>query len=274
MLTKDALDTSIYEIRVLIDRMEAVYDAAPAGALVFKRYPSGERVPFLSTGSRGHRRVTRIDPADTALLDIMAKKAFARIVLPKLYKALKALKCAHEYEPVNLYRIAAELPPEFRGCADYYLGRPAKPKANPAFDCLQERQNPYEYDKNAVRTELGLFRSKSESLDAEIITNLGVEFKYEVTLLVGTKWINVDFVVNIYWKQQIGIIEHHGLLDDYKYRKKKKENLDTMMNHGIYPGQNLLILSESAEYGFDYEMTKRLLTAFCLSGSGFGPVML
>ena len=94
--------------------------------------------------------------------------------------------------------------------------------------------------------------------------DLGVEFKYEVTLMVGTKMINVDFVVNLYWKQQIGIIEHHGLLDDYKYRRRKMDNLETMMNHGIYPGQNLLILSESPEYGYDAALAKKLIAAFCL----------
>ena len=244
-------------------------------------------MPFVSIGSQKRRHVTRIDPEDRQLLMQIERKAFARKALPELRQALKALERAHGYEPVNLYGIAAGMGPEFRSCADYFLGRaPRQPNPafdslqgrqanqafdslqgrlpNPAFDSLKERQNPYEFDSNAVRTELGLFRSKGESLDAEIMTNLGVEFKYEVTLQVGAKWINVDFVVNLYWKQQIGIIEHHGLLDDPKYRRKKLADLTTMMNHGIYPGQNLLILSESEEYGFDVALARRLIAAFCL----------
>ena len=264
MLSRSALDNSIGEIRVLITRMEEICDTAPSGALVFKRYPSGQRVPFLSIGSRGRRHVTRIDPDDRQLLEIMAKKAFAHKVLPKLRKALKALERSHAYEPVNLYRIAAEMGPEFRPCADHFLGKKPRPKANPAFDCLQDYQNPYQFGKNAITTDLGIFRTKGESLDATIMRDLGIEFKYEVTLMVGTKMINVDFVVNLYWKQQIGIIEHHGLLDDYKYRRRKMDNLETMMNHGIYPGQNLLILSESPEYGYDAALAKKLIAAFCL----------
>lgn len=264
MISRSALDNSISEIRVLITHMEEICDTAPNGALVFKRYQSGQRVPFLSVGSRSGRHVTRIDPDDRQLLEIMVKKAFARKVLPKLHKALKALDRAHAYEPVNLYRIAAEMGPEFRPCADHFLGKKPRPKANPAFDCLQDYQNPYQFGKNAITTDLGIFRTKGESLDATIMRDLGVEFKYEVTLMVGTKMINVDFVVNLYWKQQIGIIEHHGLLDDYKYRRRKMDNLETMMNHGIYPGQNLLILSESPEYGYDAALAKKLIAAFCL----------
>ena len=287
MIDREPIDNSIREIRILIERLEKYSDQAPAGSLKIRVYPSGKRAAYVSTGSKKNRVITRIDPEDRQLLMQMERKAFARKALPELRQALKALERAHGYEPVNLYGIAAGMGPEFRSCADYFLGRaPRQPNPafdslqgrqanqafdilqgrlpNPAFDSLKERQNPYEFDSNAVRTELGLFRSKGESLDAEIMTNLGVEFKYEVTLQVGAKWINVDFVVNLYWKQQIGIIEHHGLLDDPKYRRKKLADLTTMMNPGIYPGQNLLILSESEEYGFDVALARRLIAAFCL----------
>ena len=264
MITRQHLDNSIEECRELLLKMEQAADCAPEGSLYFKRYPSGKAVPYLSTGPRNHRTVTRIDPADERYLTQLMRKTFARKVLPQLKKDLKALERSKEFRNIEFYRIAAELGPEYKSCADYFLGYPDKKKVNPAFDQLQERQNPFPFDKNAIRTELGVFRSKSESIEAEILTGAGVEFKYEVALLVGTKWINVDFVVNLYWKQQIGIIEHHGLLDDPKYRQKKLDNLSTMMNHGIYPGQNLLIISESLEYGFDVELAKRLIRAFCL----------
>ncbi len=264
MITRDSIDNSIQELQALIDKMEAVLDNAPPGALIFKRYANNERVPFLSIGSRKMRRTSRIDPADKQFLAQMEKKALARRSLPELRKALNALENANTYEPVSLYRIAAEMGPEFLRWADAFLGKQPRPKANPAFDELAERQNPYPWPKDAVHTDLGIFRSKSESLEAEFMTDLGIEFKYEVSILVGTRLINVDFVVNLYWKQQIGIIEHHGLLDDLRYRNRKLENLETMMHHGIYPGQNLLLLCESAEYGFDAALTKRLIAAFCL----------
>lgn len=264
MISKAVLDNSIKEIKIMITRMEEVSDTAPAGSLSYKRTASGIAVPYLSTGSRSNRRVTRMDPEDIRMLEVMERKTFARKVLPALRKALKALECAHSYEPVNLYLTAAEMGPQFRRCADFFLGRPLRPRSNPSFDTLQERQNIFDFGKNAVTTEDGIFRSKSESLEAAAMKSEGIEFKYEVTLQIGTRWINVDFVVNLYWKKQIGIIEHHGLLEDPKYRRKKMENLETMMNHGIYLGQNLLVLSESPEYGFDFAQTKKLIMAFCL----------
>lgn len=267
MITKETLENSIAEMHILIEKMEMAIDLAPQGSLLFKTYRDGRRVPFLSNGSRTNRSVTRIDQDDVQLLNQMKNKAFARQALPELKKALKALQAAVGYEPVSLYTIAAQMGREFLPCADLFLGKKPRPMANPAFDELKERQNTYPFGKDAVYTDLGVFRTKSEGAEAEIMRKNGIEFKYEVLLLVGPKYINVDFVVNLYWKQEIGIIEHHGLLDDYKYRKKKMENLDTMMHHGLYPTYNVLILSESAEYGFDAGLAERLIRAFCLPPS-------
>ena len=264
MLNKSTLTNSIEECKMLLQRLEEAAEYAPGQSLHLKRYPSGQAVPYLVTGPRSHRCFTRMDTIDKAFLEKLMRKTFARKVLPQLQRDLKVLEKTSGFQDISFYQVAASLGPEYRSCADHFLGYPDLRRANPAFDILKERQNIYEFDSNAVRTELGVFRTKSESIDAEIMANAGIEFKYEVTLQFGGKWINVDFVVNLYWKKQIGIIEHHGLLDDPGYRKKKLRDLATMMNHGVYPGQNLLILSESEEYGFDAALAKKLILAFCL----------
>ena len=264
MITKEALENSIAEMQVLILKLEEAIDTAPAGSLLLKTYRDGRRVPFLSNGSRANRSVTRIDKDDPQLFDQMKNKAFARKALPEVKKALKALEAARGFETVNLYEIATQMGREFLPCADLFLGKTPRPTANPAFDELKERQNTYPFGNNAVYTDLGVFRSKSEGDEALIMQKYGIEFKYEPMILVGTKHINVDFVVNLFWKQEIGIIEHHGLLDDHKYRKKKMDNLNDMIHHGLYPTYNVLILSESARYGFDAGLAERLICAFCL----------
>ena len=264
MISSLMIQNSITECATLIHRMEEAAESGPKGSLFFRTYPTGMRVPFLSIGSGKHRVTAKVDPEDVVLLQAAERKAFARKLLPVLRNNLKALEQMKSYQTVNLYMAAEQMGPEFKHCADHFLGNNRRSRANPVFDCLQERNNIYDFAKNSVQTEHGIFRTKSESIDARILTENGIDFKYEVLIQVGTKLINVDFVVNLYWKQQIGIIEHHGMLDDHKYRKHKMDNLSTMMNHGIYPGQNLLILSESEEYGFDEALAERLIRAFCL----------
>lgn len=264
MISKEILHNSITEIKSLLLKMEEVSDTAPLGSLRYKSYPSGKRVPYFVSGPRGHQKATRIDPADRAFLETLQRKMFVRKVLPVLKKSLKALESACAYEPIELYSIAAQMGPEFRACADHFLGKNRDPKANPAFDRLEERTNVYDFPPDAVTTDLGVFRTKNEGFEAEILASLGVQFKYEVTILVGKQLMNVDFIVNLYWKNQIGIIEHHGLLDDPKYRKNKLEDLDRLMANGFYPGQNLLIISDSKTHGFDVSQVRRLFAAFCL----------
>lgn len=264
MITKDAITNSILEIKDMISKLEVAEANSPAGSLRYKRYPSGKAVPYYVSGPRGHQRATRIDPADEQFLTQMQRKAFARKVLPELKRALKALEAAFPYEKVSLYSIAAMMGPEFRRCADFFAGDELSLRFNPEFERLEERSNVYEFGPESVETDLGIFRSKNEGYDAMLLTELGVQFKYEASFLIGNRLMNVDFVVNLYWKKQIGIIEHHGMLDDKKYLQRKMEDLQYMMENGYYPGQNLLLISDSKKYGLDLPRIRAQLRAFCL----------
>ena len=93
---------------------------------------------------------------------------------------------------------------------------------------------------------------------------IGARVKYEPALPIGGRIFYVDFAVDLYWKRQIGVVEHHGMLDDPKYRNHKMDDLNYMIRNGYYPGQNLLILSDSPESGYDEKQTEKLLRAFCL----------
>ena len=177
---------------------------------------------------------------------------------------LEELEKLKHYTEVNLFQEAALLGPPFTECADYFLGTSKGRIPNPAFDCLKERQNPIPFGPGAVDTEFGKFRSKSEAFDRKIMHKIGARVKYEPALLIGGRVFYVDFAVDQYWKGQVGIVEHHGMLDDPKYRNHKMDDLNYMIRNGYYPGQNLLILSDSHESGYDEKQTEKLLRAFCL----------
>lgn len=264
MLNTKTIQETIYETEQIIKRMETAVSLAPEGLLTYRRYPNGTAVPYVISGSGKNRERKRLDPFDKVTIEALRNKTVAQRALPILRKNLHALRTTKRYQELDLYHLCCALGPEFMPSADHFLGRKNGKVSNPAFDCLRERQNTYAFGPHSVTTELGEFRSKSEAYEADKIFETGLEFKYEPAVLVGSKTIYPDFAVNRLWRMDVGYIEHLGLLENPEYREKKLDDIRGMMNHGIYPGVNLLIISESRSEGFDAALAARLIRAFCL----------
>ena len=249
MMTREELDKTIHYYKTLLTKLEAAVKNGPKGTLYYRTYPSGLIEPYLSIKTEGKRMQKHLDTKDLKYLDQSKKKTFASKMIPKIRKALASLEKSQEFMEVNLFQEAVLLGPQFTECADFFLGTEKGRIPNPVFDRLQERQNPVPFGPNCIETEFGVFRSKNE---------------YEPALPIGGRIFYVDFAADLYWKGQIGIVEHHGMLDDPKYRARKLNDLDYMIRHGYYPGQNLLILSDSPDHGYDERQAEKLLRAFCL----------
>jgi hypothetical protein len=265
MMKHDDIEIALFESRRLLDKLEKAAALGPDGTLSYRRYPNGVSVPYLVSESRKSRMRKRIDPSDRITIEILRNKTVARKAIPIVKRNIKALEHARQYQGVSLDSICLSLGPEFKESADFFLGRKNGTIPNPAFDCLRERQNTYPFDRNAVTTKLGKFRSKSEAYEAEVILGTGLRFKYEPAIFVGSKMVCPDFGVERPHRMDVGFIEHLGLLDHPDYREKKMQDIRDMMDHGIYPGVNLLLISESRMDGFDANMASELIKAFCLN---------
>ena len=264
MIDTGDIQNSIFFFRELLCKMERAIALAPEGMLAYRRYPGGTSVPYLIKGTGKNRVRKRLDPgSDAAVIEALRNKTVACRAIAAVRANLHAAEHAARVKPVDLYAVCRSLGKEFEPAADMFLGRSGGRIINPAFDCLKERQNPVPFDRNAVRTELGLFRSKSEAFESGMIVSTGCEFKYEPAFIVGGRTIFPDFIINRWWRGDIGIIGHHGLLDRPDYRRKKLDDLELLMDNGYYPGIHLLILSESRKDGFDVELAHKLITAFC-----------
>ena len=254
--------SEIQRCELLLKRLSNVIDAAPAGSLYYRTDKAGNPLPCFSVYTKERRIQSRMDPEDTKTIRALTFKRFALHVLPKIKDYLNSLHKMKAANPVDLHREAATLGPQYRECADWAM-EILRPK-NPAFDALKERQNPYPFEKGCVNTRLGLFRSKNEAIDAQILASLGVEFLYEPAIVLGNRVLYPDFAVNLYWKEMIGIIEHHGRLDDPQYCARKLNDLSLWITHGFLPSINLLLLSDDPEQGFDEIRIEKQLRAFCL----------
>ena len=258
------IQKTIIRQKELLKKLEQAAELGPEGTLRFRRYSTGTAVPYLICGSRETRVRQHLDPEDRVTIKILLDKTLAVQAIPLLKKHIKILETMRSFEDFNLYAICRTLGPEFLESADRFYGRINGRVSNPAFDNMPERQNPYPFDSNKVTTDLGDFRSKSESLEAEYIVDTGCRFKYEPMIQLGSKRVCPDFAVERVWRMDIGYIEHLGLIDRPDYREKKLQDIRDMADHGIYPGIHLLIISESRKDGFDAAMAKRLIRAFCM----------
>ncbi len=258
------LNETIYRQKELLKKLETAAAMGPEGKLWYRRYPNGNTIPYLVRGSRDKRERTQLDPMDRVTIEVLKNKTLAMKAIPELKKHIQILEAARGYEDFNLYAVCADLGPEFLEAADRFLDRLNPRIPNPAFDNLGERQNSYSFDKNAVTTDLGVFRSKSESLEAVYVRETGCRFKYEPMILLGSKRVCPDFAVERIWRMDVCYIEHLGLVDNPGYREKKMQDIRDMADHGIYPGIHLLILGESRKDGFDGKMARALIRAFCM----------
>lgn len=264
MIEKVTLQETLFEYHSILKRMEKAATVGPEGYLWYRRYPDGNRVPYCVTGHGKSRKYVRLDPADRIRIESLKLKTAAIAAIPKVKANIRSLEKAKNYQDISLYSIFSSLGPGFESCADTFLGRKDKRVPNPAFDNLLERQNPYPFGPGSVPTEDGLFRSKSEVQEKEHMNRIGVEWKYEPALMLGSKTIYPDFAVNRWWRFDIGYIEHLGLMDSIDYRDKKLEDIRTLWDHGYLPGVHLLIISENKREGFDYSLAKKMINAFCL----------
>ena len=88
------------------------------------------------------------------------------------------------------------------------------------------------------------FRSKSEREIAEILDELGIEYKYEPAIPVNDYEIHADFVCFI---RELGIgfiIEHCGLMDSTTYIEKTIRTFRDYLSLGLLPTVDVLFTYE------------------------------
>lgn len=108
------------------------------------------------------------------------------------------------------------------------------------------------------------FRSKSETLIAELLHASNIPFEYEKTLILedeyGEKqYYKPDFTIilpdgrRIFW-------EHFGRMDLPAYRQKNFKRLAVYHYNDIYPPKNLIITMDSKSGGIDIDAIQNIIT--------------
>ncbi|MBQ3660486.1 MAG: hypothetical protein II907_00390 [Firmicutes bacterium] len=249
MINPTSLQSELNRMLSIREKIENVLKKAPEGTLFYQQQSNHPPVPYAAYRRNGKRIRRSLKKADPKHVRALLFKKYAKKLLPIVDQNILSMKSALRYTPLS--ELTGSLQEDFyKPCKDYFLG---KPPTNADFDRLPERQNPSHPEELNVNTELGVFRTREEYLTARAMNLLGLTFKYETPLPVGTHCRYPDFAVLHPKTGEIVYIEYAGKQHDPEYRKGLLRRIDEYANAGVYLGANLFVIAPSPGGGYDME---------------------
>ncbi len=243
MISKIYIESELDVMEKMEKKLKYVLKDAPNGSVYFRNRGGKDFIPYWDRYEEGKRVRTPLDPNQEEMLKRLKYKTYAKRLLPIVSRNIRALQNIRDYMPLT-EDVKARGGAPFQECRDYFFGAPV---ANEYFDQMKERQNPSHPEELIVSTELGVFRSKLEYIVARILTELGLRFKYEAAMSVGTHILYPDFTVLHPKTGKLIYIEAAGLVNNERYRRRQAERIESMAHVGIYLGVNLFVIGESPD---------------------------
>lgn len=262
MITREQLIAERDRLEVLEEELARNIKVAPEGSVYFRKEANRTSKPYRTCNVDGKRKREALKTKDKGMIKLLKYKRYSLSLIRLVRANIDILKRAERYNDIVPRMITEKLGPEFAECEETLFGTRSGRVVNQAFEDLQERQNPLYPEEMKVHTELGDFRSKTESLIAIILTMLNIQFKYEAPLWVGYGYIYPDFTILHPITGKIVYLEHFGLQESEEYREKMAKRIALYSSLGIFLGSQLIVTCESSSEGLDMVAIKRLLEAF------------
>ena len=113
------------------------------------------------------------------------------------------------------------------------------------------------------------FRSRSEMMFAEVLDELGLEYKYDVSIRFSDKTVTIDFVIVFREYNRCVFVEYFGRSDDPDYNRRNSYKTEQLAANGIYIGRDLFILSGDSNYTPGIEQIRIQILAIIALLSGY-----
>lgn len=109
-------------------------------------------------------------------------------------------------------------------------------------------------------------RSKAEIIIGDTLNAHAVPYRYEPPLIIvpGKKPWRPDFVVLNKRTRQEFILEHLGKMDDEQYCNDNLGKIKKYMEHGIFPGEKLILTAETSTRQLSTRDLERIIRHFFL----------
>ena len=268
-MTSDKIEKLLVEIRNVIDYVKEKLTCSPDGFL-YTRCINGVVRYYKRTSGTTCGKYLGKDSQETVRA-LEEKNYYSLLLKTAIEEEHVLLNIQKELESIPDYNsVFLSIPLEKRHLITSYRYIPEEKK-----DDLMRI-----YIKKPVSEEIKLItqngehvRSKSELIIADRLLAAGVPYYYEDPLiladeknrqgaLVPCQYWYPDFrVQNIrtgkeyYW-------EHFGMLDNPEYLNSCQGRLEIYAKNGYFPGDNLIITSESSHHGLNLEYVDCIITRF------------
>ncbi len=108
-------------------------------------------------------------------------------------------------------------------------------------------------------------RSKSEKIIADTFDRNNIPYRYECPLeFKGEYTIYPDFTILNKRTRKVYYLEHLGMMDDSDYAADAVRRIEFLGLHGVIPGKNLLITSETKSRPLNMKILNRLVQEFLI----------
>ncbi len=105
-----------------------------------------------------------------------------------------------------------------------------------------------------------IMRSQFEADAAEILEEMGIEYKYDVRLRTSSKGdMYPDFAMNFPEYNRCGFIEMLGLLGFVYYVNDNAEKFSTYISVGLYPNRDIAFVSADGNYRPEHDTIRRII---------------
>ena len=245
----------------IIERIKAELAQAPEGGL---RIIDNNGHKQFYRRTEGGKKNEYIRKNNVALAKKLAQKDYNRRLLPLLeadQRKIEETWSGISYD--TLGRVYDELPEIRKSLViPYFLSDQ---------EYLKRWQN-QEYegkeideDVPEIYTEKGeRVRSKSEKLIADKLYMMGIPYRYEYpVLLEGVGLFYPDFTLLDIRQRKEVLLEHFGMMDTEEYSIRAVQKINTYINHGYIPGDQLLFTFETRSCPLDTRVLRHLLERFC-----------
>ncbi len=144
--------------------------------------------------------------------------------------------------------------------SDNYVIRPNtdNPYDSRFWESLKNNANTYPNDNPVKHNGLNM-RSVFEADTAQILEDLGIQYKYDV--LIGD--LSPDFSLLFSEYNRCAFIEAMGALDNPQYNLKNRKKYWKYPESGLYFNRDVLIIPADSKYRPDSQLITKMITVIC-----------
>ena len=199
-------------------------------------------LPIVKSGMRGNHEVYRVYEADKKTYQEISKSSERG----KKLKALCERRSLLEISIKHVRRLLKQCGRCDRELKYDILKLPGRLDAN-FFDNLQDssctlqKKTEYYFDGR-------YFRSRAEMFFATFLRELGLEYKYDVTVAVNNRLVTYDFAIVFREYNRCILFEYYGKCQDPWYVQKNMDKMESNYQSGIYLGRDVFVSSGDENY--------------------------